>query len=232
VRPIDLWRYEVRRAGWAALLTPPVATAALVLVALLDSGAATDRATARNLVAALEMAMPLAAGIGAASLVGRDPAVELQLTVPTAYRSTLLRRLAVTLGWAGLLSVLVVAGLAATGWWARWPESHGPYLGQLVWLAPTLGLGGLGFLAGAVFRGPAAAGSLVAACWIVEQVFAGAVQEHAWSRLFYLFATTRGAVPEDWTANRLTLVAAALALGALGWLLLGRGERLLRGEAG
>jgi hypothetical protein len=224
VRPIDLWRYEVRRAGWTALLTPPVATAALVLLALLDGGAATDR----NLFAALEMALPLAAGVGAASLVGRDPAVELQLTVPTAYRSTLLRRLAVTLGWASLLAVLVVGVLVATGWW---PQSHGVPSGQLVWLAPTVWLGGLGFLAGAAFRSPAAAGGLVTTWWIVQQIFPGLLQGRDWSRLFYLFATDRDTVPEDWTANRLTLVATALVLGGLGWVLLGRPERLLRGEA-
>jgi hypothetical protein len=224
MRPIDLWRYELRRAGWTALLTPPVATAALVLVALLDGGAATDR----SLLAALEMAMPLAAGVGTASLVGRDPAAELQLTVPTGYRSTLLRRLAVTLGWAALLAVLVVGVLVTAGWW---PQSRGVLSGQLVWLAPTVCLGGLGFLAGAAFRSPAAAGGLVATCWIVEQVFPGLLQDHEWSRLLYLFASTRGTVPEDWTANRLTLVATALAFGTLGWLLLGRAERLLRGEA-
>lgn len=220
----------MRRAGWTALLAPPIATGALVLVALLDPGA-TGGTTARNLLAALEMALPLAVGVGAASLVGRDPAVELQLTVRTAYRATLLRRLAVTLGWAGLIAVLVVAGLVTTGWWARWPESHGPFAGQLVWLAPTLGLGGLGFLAGAAFRGPAAAGGLVAAVWLLQQVFAGLMQDRTGTRMLYLFATTRGAVPEQWTANRLTLVATALAMCGLAWLLLGRTERLLRGEA-
>jgi hypothetical protein len=224
VRPIDLWRYEVRRAGLTALLTPPVATAALVLIALLDGGAATDR----NLFAALEMALPLAAGVGAASLVGRDPAVELQLTVPTAYRATLLRRLAVTLGWASLLAVLVVAVLVATGWW---PQNRGVPSGQLVWLAPTLWLGGLGFLAGAAFRSPAAAGGLVTTWWIVQQLFPDLLQGRDWSRLFYLFASNRGTVPEDWTANRITLVTTALVLGGLGWALLGRPERLLRGEA-
>ncbi|BCB73739.1 hypothetical protein GCM10022251_14370 [Phytohabitans flavus] len=218
----------MRRAGWTALLTPPVATAVLVLVALLDSGTATDEATARSLLAALEMAMPLAAGVGAASLVGRDPAVELQLTAPTSYRSTLLRRLVVTLGWAALLAVLVVGVLVMTGWW---PPSRGIVSGQLIWLAPTLCLGGLGFLAAAAFRGPAAAGSLIAAVWIVQQVFPSAFQDQAWSRLLYLFATTRGAVSDEWTANRLTLVATALAFGVVGWLLLGRTERLLRGEA-
>jgi len=224
MRPIDLWRYEVRRAGWTALLTPPVALAALVLLALLDGGSATDR----SLVLALEMALPLAAGVGAASLIGHDPAVELQLTVPTGYRSTLLRRLAVTLGWTALLAVLVVAGLVVTG---RWPADHGPLPGQLVWLAPTLCLAGLGLLAGAAFRRPAAATGLVATVWIVEQIFADPVQDHTWSRLLYLFATTRGTVPADWTANRLTLLAAAVAFGGVAWALLGRAERLLHGEA-
>jgi len=225
VRPIELWRYEVRRAGWTALLTPPVATAALVLIALLDGGADTDR----NLLAALEMALPLAAGVGAASLVGRDPAVELQLTVPTAYRSTLLRRLAVTLGWAALLAVLVAGLLVASG---GWPDSRGIAGGQLIWIAPTVWLGGLGFLAGAALRSPAAAGGLVTTWWIVQQIFPGLLQGRDWTRPLYLFATTRGSVPEDWTANRLTLVTTALVLGGLGWLVLGRAERLLRGGAG
>lgn len=224
MRPIDLWRYEVRRAGWTALLTPPVATAALVLLALLDGGGAEDR----NLLAALEMALPLAAGVGAASLVGRDPAAELQLTMPTSYRSTLLRRLAVTLGWAALLAVVVVGVLVTAGWL---PEDRDVLSGQLIWLAPTVWLGGLGFLAGAALRSPAAAGGLVTTWWIVQQVFPGLLQGRDWSRPLFLFATMRGAAPQDWAANRLTLVTTSLVLGGLGWVLLGRVERLLRGEA-
>jgi len=227
VRPLPLWRHEIRRAGWTALLTPPLAVGALVLVAALNAGEAGDLNTARNLFGALEMAAPLAAGIGAASLVGRDPAAELLLTMPTRYRSTLLRRLFVTVAWTALVAVLLSGALLATGWWARWPDNHGAVLGQLIWIAPTLGLAALGFLAGAALRGPAAAGGLVGACWIFQQAFAGPAQEHYWSRLLYLFATTRGTVPTDWTANRLTLIGAAGAMGALAWLLLGRPERLL-----
>lgn len=231
MRPLPLWRHEARRAGWAALLTPPLAVAAPVLVAVIDAaGTTSDRDIAQTLFAALEMAAPLAAGIGAASLVGRDPVAELLLSLPTGYRSTLLRRLSITVGWTALVAVLLAGSLLATGWWARWPANHGALLGQLTWLAPALGLAALGFLAGVVFRGPAAAGGLVAACWIFQQLFADAVQEHHWSRLLYLFATTRGAVPADWTANRLTLIGAAGVLGVLAWLLLGRTERLL-GEA-
>ncbi|MCW6007935.1 hypothetical protein K1W54_25830 [Micromonospora sp. CPCC 205371] len=230
MRPLPLWRHEARRAGWTALLTPPLAVAAPVLIAFVDaSGNASDHEIAQSLFGALEMGVPLAAGIGAASLVGRDPAAELLLTTPAGYRAILLRRLAITVGWTALVAVLLAGSMIATGWWAKWPANHGALPGQLVWLAPTLGLAGLGFLAGAAFRGPAAAGGLVAICWIFQQLFADAAQEHGWSRLLYLFATTRGAMPADWTANRITLIAAAAVLGAVAWLLLGRTERLLQG---
>ncbi|MEH1129705.1 hypothetical protein [Micromonospora sp. CPCC 206061] len=228
MRPLPLWRHEVQRAGWTALLTPPLAVAAPLLIAFVDAGAsASDREIAQNFFGALEMGVPLAAGIGAASLVGRDPAAELLLTTPEGYRAVLLRRLAVTVGWAALMAVLLAGTMVATGWWARWPANHGPLVGQLIWLAPTLGLATLGFLAGAAFRGPAAAGGLVAICWLVQQIFAETVQEQGWSRLLYLFATTRGTVPADWTANRITLIAAAAVFAAVAWPLLGRTERLL-----
>jgi hypothetical protein len=230
-RPLPLWRHEIRRAGWTALLTPPLAAGAFVLAAALDAGNTTDLSTARTLFAALEMGAPLAAGIGAASLIGRDPTAELLLTMPTGYRSVLLRRLAATVGWTALVALLLAGTLLATGWWARWPAHHGAVPGQLTWLAPTLALAGLGLLAGAALRGPAAAGGLVAVFWIIQQIFAGPVQEQTWSRLLYLFATTRGAAPGEWTANRLTLIGAAAVLCAAAWLLLGRTERLLQGAA-
>ncbi|GLH98730.1 hypothetical protein [Phytohabitans aurantiacus] len=230
MRPLPLWRHEARRAGWTALLTPPLAVAAPILIAFVDAGAnASDHEIAQNLFGALEMGVPLAAGIGAASLVGRDPAAELLLTTPAGYRTILLRRLAVTVGWTALVALLLAVPMIATGWWAKWPANHGALPGQLIWLAPTLGLAALGFLAGAAFRGPAAAGGLVAIFWIFQQMFADRVQEQGWSRQLYLFATTRGAVPADWTANRITLIAVSIVLGALAWLLLGRTERLIQG---
>lgn len=224
-RPLPLWRHEIRRAGWTALLAPPLAIGAIVAVAVLSAEG--EENTARTLFAALEMAAPLAAGVGAASLVGRDTAAELLLTTPTSYRAILLRRLAVTVGWTALVAVLLAGTLLASGWWERWPGNHGAVTGQLIWIAPTLGLGALGFLSAVAFRGPAAAGGVVAICWIFQQLFAGAVQQHHWSRLLYLFASTRGTVPADWAANRITLIVLAAVLTAGAWLLLGRNERLL-----
>jgi hypothetical protein len=226
VRPLTLWRYEARRAGWAAVLGPPIAVAA-GLAAALASPQQEDIGTARILLGGLEMAVPLAASVACASLVGRDPAVEVQLAAPTPYRATLLRRMAVILGWTAAVAALTAVVLIATGWWARWPANHGPIVGQLTWVAPTLGLSGLGFAAGAVFRSPAAAGALVTTVWAVQQFFADLAQDHRPGRLLYLFATTRGAVPGDWLANRLALVAAAAAFVGLALVVLGRSERLI-----
>jgi hypothetical protein len=229
VRPLTLWRYEARRAGWAALLGPLIAVGLGVSAALADSQAG-DATTARFLLGGLEMGVPLAAGVGCASLVGRDPAVELQLAVATPYRVTLLRRLAVTLGWAAVVAGVTAAVLIATGWWARWPDNHGPVAGQLTWAAPVVGLGAVGFAAGAVFRGPAAAGALVTTLWMFQQLFAELAQLHLPGRLLYLFATTRGTVPGDWTGNRLALLGAAATLVALALVVLDHSERLIGQE--
>jgi hypothetical protein len=221
-----LWRYEIRRTGWPSLSGPPVAAALVVVLAVLNTRAS-GAATARTLLSALEMAVPLAAGTGTAALVGRDPVVELQLSLPTPYRVTLARRLIITLAWSAVVALVVAGALLATGWWSRWPANHGALAGQLTWLAPTCYLGAVGFLGGAVFHSPAAAGGLVATLWTFEQIFAEATQEHRWSRLLYPFATTRGAVAADWAENRITLMIIGLVCIALGWLVLGRTERLV-----
>jgi hypothetical protein len=229
MRPLTLWRYEACRAGWAALLGPPIAVAVGIAAALANPQPG-DTTTARILLGALEMAIPLAAGVACASLVGQDPAVELHLTARTPYRVTLLRRMAVTLVWTATVAALMAVVLIAAGWWGRWPANHGVFAGQLTWVAPTLGLSGVGFAAGAVFRSSAAAGALVTTLWAIQQFFAGLAQQHLPGRLLYLFATTRGAEPGDWTANRLTLLGAGAALTALALVVLGRSERLIGGE--
>jgi hypothetical protein len=232
MRPLWLWRHEARRAGWVALLPPVLATGILVLVAV-DGAARLDypsRGTALVLHSLLELALPLAAGVGAASLVGRDPAVELQLTFPTAYRTTILRRLAVSAGWVALIALTAAVAMVASGWWDRWPAAHTPVAGQLTWLAPTVCLAGLGLLVGALSGSPATATTAVVALWFFDLAAVGLLQQHRWSRLLYLFATTRGTVDGDWTANRLTLLAAGAAMTAAGWLLLRRPSRLLTKE--
>jgi hypothetical protein len=141
-----------------------------------------------------------------------------------------MRRLLVTTGWVAAIALTTAVAMVASGWWHRWPEAHDALPGQLTWLAPTLCLVGLGLLAGALSGSPATAASAVAAVWFFELAAVGLLLEHRWSRLLYLFATTRGPVGDDWTANRLTLLAAGAAMTAAGWLLLRRPIRLLTKE--
>jgi hypothetical protein len=233
MRPLSLWRHEARRAGLAALLTP-LAVALFMVAIALDSALRLhdpSRNTALILQNLLELALPLAAGVGAASLVGRDPAIELQLTLPTAYRATILRRLAASTGWVAVVALTVTLGAVATGWWDRWPGAHTPLTGQLTWLAPTVFLTGLGLLVGTLAGSPALATSVVAMLWTFHLAGTGPLQNHQWTRQLFLFATTRGVPELDWTANRLILLAAGASLAAVAWLLLRRPVRLLTKEA-
>jgi hypothetical protein len=226
---VDRWRYEARRAGPATLFAPWVVTAAMAAGVALVARTAGAAGVARTLLYAVEVAIPLVAGVGAACLVGRDPVLELHLTLPAGYRGTVSRRWTLTVAASALLATGLTGGLVASGWWASWPRTHGVLLGQLTWAAPLCWLTALGLLAAAVLRAPAAAATAVTAPWLVEQLLPDQVQAHRWSRLLYLFATTGGR-DADWAPNRLVLLATAALLAAGAWQLLGRTERLLDGE--
>ncbi|MCC5581322.1 hypothetical protein IMZ11_37530 [Microtetraspora sp. AC03309] len=231
MKPLELWTHELRRAGPATLVGPPALVLLMAVLAIFGARLGSRESnTAFMLLASLEMAIPLMTGMAAASSLGRDHAVELQLTMPVGYRSTLLRRLAVTVGWTGLCALAGSALLAVGGWWELVPGAPRGLAVQLTWLAPALWLAALGLLASAAFGGTVAATTTVAFVWVAEQVFAGPLQASLPSRLLYLFATTRGTVPDDWTANRIVLLCTAIPLVAAAWLLLGHAERVLGGE--
>ncbi|GAA3087799.1 hypothetical protein [Streptosporangium carneum] len=231
MKRLDLWSHEIRRAGPTALLGPPALVVLAVLLAAFGTRIGSREGnTARFLVAFVEMGIPLLTGLLAASLVGRDRAVELRLALPSAYRATLLRRLAVTVGWAGVCALAISALLTAGGWWERLPLSPGGVAGQLAWLSPTLWLTALGLLAYAASRTTVAATATVALVWVVEQALSEALRDNPASRWLYLFATTRGVADGDWLPNRLVLLATALPLAVAAWFLLGDVERFLGGE--
>ena len=122
-------------------------------------------------MAGVEGAVPLMAGIGAATIVSYEPAMELQLTVPAAYRVTMLRRLTLFLGWSSLVEVAAVAVLA--GFWP-WTLTRSGLEGYLfTWLAPLLWFGAWGAVLTLLLRSRAASvadsgsglGSRVALPW-------------------------------------------------------------------
>jgi len=223
-----LWRHEAARAGWPAVVTPLVMSVAVpAFAAAMMAGSATHEQTMRMLVGWLEVGLPLTAGIGGASLVGRDPAVELQLSMPTGYAVTLLRRLAVTVGWPALLALAGNVILLATGWW---PAEYVAGESVLVWAAPLLLLGMLGAFLAVWLRNAAAASGLVAAVWLVQLLFSPLFVGTPVLRELYLFPTSMVPGMPGWGINRLVLLVAAAALLLGTCALLSRPHRLLAGE--
>lgn len=227
------WRHEVRRVGVSALVMPPVVFA---FGGVLVATAGNESMAARLAAGVSEMGLPLAAGIGAASLIGADPAVELQLSLPSSYRSTLARRLAVIVGGPVALALLGAGAAQVAGVWrvpGGWPQT------QLVWLVPLVWLTALGAVVAAVSADGRVASVVVGALWVSEVIFPAWFIGHVWQPL-YLFAngrvtgapfTDHGRLTNAWLQDRLTLVAVAVALGALAWVSLRSPERLLRGAS-
>jgi len=230
----DRWRHEASRLGRSALLAPPaivLAAGALVLSTAARSGAPVARLAA----GVVEMGLPLAVGIGVAGLVSSDPLLELQLSLPTTFRVTLARRVALLLGWAGALAALGTVALVLGG---RWPGRGINAQTQLVWLAPMILLAGLGLAAGALTARGIVGTATVGALWILQVVDPGVFVAHRAGRLLYLFAngrvpgapyTANGRLTTVWAHDRGLLLAAGLGLTVMAWIALRSPERLLRG---
>jgi hypothetical protein len=227
LRRVPLWRYEARRAGWAAGLAPPAALAvatAMAVVATLNGSP--EPQVGRVLLAGLEALLPLALGMTAVTLVARDGCRELQLSLPTRYARTLGRRLGVLAASGAVLALLFTAGLGLAG---RWTGPN-PLASPLVWAPPALWLSALAVLLGLVGRSVVVATTVVAVVWLGEQLFASRLVASDWTRPFFLFTTSRAGVGEAWLTNRLALTGSGLLFVAVVVALLRRPQLLLSEE--
>jgi hypothetical protein len=225
--------YEVRWIGSSGLVTPALILAAVAGVGLLmDLNGAGRERVSQLLATAPEWGLPLAAGVIASSVVAREPTVDLHLTLETRYRTTVVRRLAVLVGWTALASFAWCAVLWAAGLWQSWvPGSF--LLGQLSWLAPLLWFVSLGSLLALVLRSRAAGGAILGGLWTAEHLFGGLMILNDGLSRFFLFATTYTQAlkmgPDWWLENRLVLLVSALAMALCVVALLGRTEALAAG---
>lgn len=179
--------------------------------------------------AGLEMGLPLAAGLAAATTVVNDPAVAIQLALPTHYRTTVLRRLALSVGWTAIVALASASALRITGLWQLGvPESF--VVGQLIWLAPLLWMVALGAVLALLLRSRTAASAVLGGLWLAENVFAQIITSVDLTRAFFLFATTYTPGADYWLDNRLFLIGSSLVLAFGMVLALRDGEYLLTGS--
>ncbi|QIN84526.1 hypothetical protein GBA63_19160 [Rubrobacter tropicus] len=226
---MSLARYELRLLGRFGLATPVLALLLFGGMALLMAFlGANDGQVARVLVAALELGLPLAAGVIAATIVNDDPAIGLQLSLKTRYPRTLVRRLVVLTLWTALIAFLWTSSLHLSGLWEFWvPE---PFLvGQLVWLSPLLWFVAAGALLALLLGGRATSGAIIGGLWAFENLMRGLFLTKEWLRPEFLFATTYAAGADFWLTNRLALISTALVMGAVVWVLSSRIESLAKG---
>ena len=220
-RPGPGWRVEAGLAGRPSFAIAPVlaCSGAAVIVAL-----RVTRHPAGPFAASLvEAVLPLGTAVAVARLLGTDPALELQLSYPAAYRRTLLRRAALVAAWSGAWAAVTAAAVLEAGLWAP-----GLARAELAWFTVTAALAAIAVAAGAAAADGRIGAAAAALVWAVQEGLARSFAGHPVLRPVYLFATSRpGPDPAGYWANRgvLLLIAAAAALA--GWLLLGRPARLL-----
>jgi hypothetical protein len=221
--------YEIRRLGRLGLALPGfVALGFLAVAGLMALADAETRQIARALTAGLELGLPLAAGLAASSIAADEPALDLQLTLRTRYRTTLLRRLALLTGWTAMVALAWASTLRLAGLWVV----PGRFLvGQLSWLAPLLWFVAAGALLALLSRGRTAGTALLGGLWVLENTPAGIALfvSHGWLRPIFLFATTHTPGEDYWLGNRLALITTALALGLGALLVAGRDEYVASG---
>jgi hypothetical protein len=120
--------HEVRVLGWWLFGIPVLVAGGLgALVGVLDARNVSRDFLANVLTATLEACLPLACGVIIATVVGQDAALELQLSAPTPYRRTTLRRIGLLCAWMALVEAATMLAIQAT---LPWPP---PNKGWTTW---------------------------------------------------------------------------------------------------
>lgn len=232
-------RYELRTIGAVTLLLPLAVIATfggVIVLAAYDeihnggSGLAVHHEMADELLALFEFGLAPVTGFSAASIVTGDPVRELHMTLATSYPATIGLRGLVML----LCSSLTAALASVTIWLAHyWIVVQAPPLNQLLWLAPMIGMAGLGAMLALALRNRSAAIAVLGVVWLGSIFFRPQIIQDIHLRYIYLFLTfdtVQGGLAYHaayWLANRLTLIGLGLAMALVSVLLLRRNEVLL-----
>ena len=219
---------EARILGMTPFFVPALTAVSLIgFAAFLRVRAVNSDFVNALVVATLEAFLPLAAGIVLTTVAAKDDAIEVQLSLPTPYRTTVARRVALVLAW------VIATESAATAVVALWFPAALTKSGLdaiLVWLAPTLWLSALGVLLALFLRSRATAVAILGVIWVVQLAFHGYFATFEWTRPWFLFATLYTPTASYWQVNRLELIATAIAGLVVSWMYLHNSEWRFRGE--
>ncbi|HEY6407899.1 MAG TPA: hypothetical protein VIY29_10575 [Ktedonobacteraceae bacterium] len=231
---MDRFRYELRLLGWRVTLTPVLVTLGLSIFALILQ--VVDTEIKRFFTASLEIILPLVVGLLVTTVTTDDPAVELLLTMPCTYATTIMRRLSITLLWCTLITLLFSSMLSLLNLWflpqqiSTWAKPSQLLAGQLIWIPTLLWFSAVGFVIAQVTRSRATSIMLLSSIWIFSMfVFGLPLRFPDWlKQSLYLFTSTLSPQIDYWFTNREIILLTALLLIPIGWLLLRSTEGLLK----
>ncbi|GCE11804.1 hypothetical protein [Tengunoibacter tsumagoiensis] len=223
--------YEMRLIGWSVAGFPGTALCCLG-VGLLFLHADTHFIII-GITAALEMFLPLLAGLQVISMSSFDGLMELQLTLPTSYRRTMMHRFILVfacIGYAALLTSVI------TAFWQNaflapfqvYPLALRLWLWQLTWIAPLLWFMAGGQVLALLMRSRASGSVLLSGIWLLDVFASGFLAGNAWLCPLFLFMTTLLLQTPLWFVNRLTMIGTAVLMFGIGACQLQSAEGLLR----
>src|SRR5579862_6382638 len=233
-------RHELHILGAINLALPVIVAAIylgfsiLVYYSARHNGGTLDYAhyqATRGMLALLENGLPLAAGLAAAILISHDPVVESHLTFSQSYHATATLRLALITLWTTLFTALVALLVAATGFWPTALQTLSPIENVVLWLAPLWWFIGAGAALALLLRSRVASMAILGMVWVAQFLFKLLFLQSEILQRVYLFLTEEDGLPSYWLANRLIILAIALALFGVTLLLLRRDEALLGPES-
>jgi hypothetical protein len=230
-----IW-YELRIMGvWVKLIPPLVILLFILLGGILTIMQVGHLRISQVLTASLEMALPLAAGLLTTTIVSYDSAIELQITMPKAYRMTAFVRLSLIIVWTSCLALFSSVFVYHLRFWRvpsqveTWNVLPQFLIGQLTWIAPLIWFVGIGFTLALLIRSRSASSALLGGIWMIEAIFYGYFAIIDWLKPLFLFPTTLAPDISFWLSNRIELLIIAFVLLLLDWFLLGNTEILLQG---
>jgi len=234
-------RYEIRVMGKWAILLPLLCVGGVVLLTLLYRVVVPQLSSSgvnKLLTGCLEMALPLLAALIVSMISSRDPAQELQLTLPHNYYNTAFLRLCVVVLWSACIGCIFFSVIYSLHLWRiprqiqAWQGLAQFFTGQLVWAAPLLWLVGATLFLTLLLRSRAASSGLVGAFWIFQSFLYQTFVSNSWLQPIYLFPTTMTPAVNFWLLNRFELLGTAVVFLLLSWVLLHDSETLVQGTGG
>lgn len=239
----DRLRYELQLMEKKVILTPILVIVGFALFSLLLKYLRV--APERFLLGGIEMILPIAVGITVGNVALQDSALELQLTMPRHYDRTAIQRLFLIIGWTSCIALCASLFLSLLGLaympaiLTSWSPFASFFTLQLAWLAPLLWCASVGLCIALLTRSWTGSAALLGGIWIADIIFKDFIALTPWLRPLLLFPTTLVifTVPHlsqadfnlYWLDTRFEVLATALLLLPVCWLLLRNSENLLKG---